>query len=200
MVKCNSTETDIDNGMNEILVDNLPDDVIELRYYVEGNTIHIIQPHRYFIKDMCLYSRYGTQYYRYDLEPIRYMRIPLRLSDNSIELAEIELLLDTNYQEQKYIDQLMPYVYTRDDSRMYFDKTDETTDYEDDDDTRRLRHYAYQEHLGRVSQQSNVERNNKANLLQRAYRRGNRQILNHLTTRDIERMDEDELEKMLLEG
>ena len=132
------------------------------------------------------------------------MRIPLRLCDKSIVLAEIELLLDQAYQESKYIDKLMPYVYTRDDSRMYFhitdDPTDDPTDDALDDETRRLRHNAYQEHKQRIGQQTVEERNRKSFLLQKAYRRGNRQILNQLHKTDIERMDVDELEKLLLEG
>ena len=103
-----SAESDEEeDGMNETLVDNLPEDAIELRYYVEGNTVCILRPKLYFIKDMWLYSRDDTQYHRYNLEPIRYMRIPLRLCDKSTVLAEIELLLDQAYQEQKYIDELM---------------------------------------------------------------------------------------------
>ena len=212
MNKCNeynSTESDSeDNSMDETVVDNLPDDSIELRYYVEANTINILRPHQYFVNDTCLYSRKQDQYVQYDLEPIKYMRIPLRLSDNSIVLAEIELLLDLSYQEQKYIDQLMKHVYSKDGSKFYFTRIDELSDDDDeatrlDDEATRLRLEAYQERKRRIEQeviQTAEERSRKSFLLQRAYRRGNRQILDELDKTDIERMDEDELEKMLLEG
>ena len=211
MNKCNeynSTESDSeDNSMDETVVDNLPDNSIELRYYVEANTINILRPHQYFVNDTCLYSRKQDQYVQYDLEPIKYMRIPLRLSDNSIVLAEIELLLDLSYQEQKYIDQLMKHVYSKDGSKFYFTRIDELSDDDEvtrlDDETTRLRLEAYQERKRRIEQeviQTAEERNRKSFLLQRAYRRGNRQILDELDKTDIERMDEDELEKLLLEG
>lgn len=211
MNKCNeynSTESDSeDNSMDETVVDNLPDDSIELRYYVEANTINILRPHQYFVNDTCLYSRKQDQYVQYDLEPIKYMRIPLRLSDNNIVLAEIELLLDLSYQEQKYIDQLMKHVYSKDGSKFYFTRTDELSDDDEairlDDEATRLRLEAYQERKRRIEQeviQTAEERSRKSLLLQRAYRRGNRQILDELDKTDIERMDEDELEKMLLEG
>ena len=220
MNKCNeynSTESDSeDNSMDETVVDNLPDNSIELRYYVEANTINILRPHQYFVNDTCLYSRKQDQYVQYYLEPIKYMRIPLRLSDNSIVLAEIELLLDLLYQEQKYIDQLMKHVYSKDGSKFYCTTTDDrlcrselthepSDEYDEpsDDEATRLRLEAYQERKRRIEQeviQTAEERNRKSFLLQRAYRRGNRQILDELDKTDIERMDEDELEKTLLEG
>ena len=109
--------------MDETVVKAFPDNAIELRYYVESNTIYILQLHQYFINDTCLYSRKQDQYVQFDLEPIKYMRIPLRLSDNSIVLAEIELLLDSSYQEQKYIDELMKHVYSKDGSKFYYTRT-----------------------------------------------------------------------------
>ena len=106
--------------MNEIDVYELPNDSMELRYYVEHHTINVLTPNQYFINDMCLYSRYQDRYIGYDLEPIRYQRIPLRLDDNTIVLAEIELVLNPSYQEQKYIDELMKKVRKKEGARMYF--------------------------------------------------------------------------------
>lgn len=117
---CNSS--DDDNMLEEDLVDTLPETAIELKYYVETTTIYTLYPNQYFLDGTTLYNkRDSKKYFAYDLQPIRYMRIPLRLEDKSIVLAEIELLLDLSYQEEKYIDELQQFVYSVDGSRKYYD-------------------------------------------------------------------------------
>lgn len=133
MKQDNGTHTssdDDDNLIEEDLVDTLPETAIKLKYYVENHTICTLYPNQYFLDNTTIYSkRDNGKYFAYDLQPIRCMRIPLRLEDNSIELAEIELLLDLSYQEEKYINELQQYVYSVDGSHAFYDN--ET--YDDDE-------------------------------------------------------------------
>ena len=123
---CDSSSDDDDNNMlDEDLVDDLPTTAVELKYYVDGTKYCYLPNDLYFLDNTTLYCKFDNgKYYRYDLQPIRYMRIPLRLSDKSIELAEIELLLDLSMQDEKYINELQEHVYSKSGSRRYYDKTD----------------------------------------------------------------------------
>ena len=148
MSKCNgycSSDSDDENMIEEHLVDNLPNSAINLLYYIEPHTIYHLQPYIYYIDDTHLYTRCdtGKQYHRYDLEPIRYMRIPLRLRGNDmrpldfdsiglypsnkqqrllhIVLAEVELLLtDERIRDEECINALRHNVYSQDGSIEYF--------------------------------------------------------------------------------
>ena len=119
---CTSSDEDDNMLGDEDLVDNLPTTAVEMKYYVSNNSICILQNNLYYLDNTTLYTKFeNNKYYAYDLQPIRYMRIPLRLSDKSIELAEIELLLDLSNQDEKYINELQQHVYSVDGSRKYYD-------------------------------------------------------------------------------
>ena len=119
---CTSSDEEDNMLGDEDLVDNLPTTAVELKYYVSNNSICILQNNLYYLDNTTLYTKFeNNKYYAYDLQPIRYMRIPLRLSDKSIELAEIELLLDLSNQDEKYINELQQHVYSVDGSRKYYD-------------------------------------------------------------------------------
>ena len=126
MGKDNGTYTSSDDDENMLVeesVDSIPSTAIELKYYIDGTKYCYLNSKTYFLDGTVLYSKLDNgSYYSYDLQPIRYMRIPLRLSDKSIELAEIELLLDTSKQDEKYINELQQYVYSKSGSRKYYRK------------------------------------------------------------------------------
>ena len=140
---CSDSDEDEENMIEEHLVDSLPNSAINLLYYIEPHTIYHLQPHIYYIDDIYLYTRCENGYYRYNLEPIRYMRIPLRLKNSvmheqdfdavslyqstnertvhQVVYAEVELLLtDERIRDDEYINVLRHNVYSTDGSIEYF--------------------------------------------------------------------------------
>ena len=144
MSKCNgycSTDSDEENMIEEHLVGSLPTTAINLRYYIEPHTIYHLQPYIYYIDGTYLYTRCENGYHRYDLEPIRYMRIPLRVKSDKpservhhVVLAEVELLLtDERIRHEESINDLRINVYSTDGSIEFFmsDDSDEEPDDEE---------------------------------------------------------------------
>ena len=154
MSKCNGyccSDSDEENMIEEDLVDSLPNSAINLRYYIEPHTIYHLQPHIYYIDDTNLYTRCENGYHRYNLQPIRYMRIPLRLKNSvmheqdfdavslyqstneqtvhQVVYAEVELLLtDERIRHVECINALRHNVYSTDGSIEYFMSDDDSNE------------------------------------------------------------------------
>ena len=163
MSKCNgycSSDSDEENMIEEHLVDSLPNSAINLLYYIEPHTIYHLQPYIYYIDDTYLYTKCENGYHCYDLEPIRYMRIPLRLKNSvmheqdfdavslyqstnertvhQVVYAEVELLLtDERIRDEEYINALRHNVYSRDGSIEYF-ASDVSSEEPDDEELDKL--------------------------------------------------------------
>ena len=134
MSKCNGyccSDSDDENMIEGNRVDSLPTTAINLLYYIEPHTIYHLQPYIYYIDDTYLYTKCKNGYHRYNLEPIRYMRIPLRLKSDKpqqtfhqVVYAEVELLLtDERIRDEEYINDLRINVYSTDGSIEYFMST-----------------------------------------------------------------------------
>ena len=159
MSKCNgycSTDSDDENMIEEHLVGSLPTTVINLLYYIEHHSIYHLQPYIYYIDDTYLYTKCKNGYYRYNLQHIRYLRIPLRLKNSvmheqdfdavslyhstnertvhQVVYAEVELLLtDEQIRDEEYINALRHNVYSTDGSIKYFVSDDNSEEPDDEE-------------------------------------------------------------------